>query len=379
MKILHISESNSFSGGVNQAILIAKEFSKYNITSFFATPSNSILREKIKDSYTIIDFNPKGNFDLRTIINLRNMLEKYKFDAILAHHSKAHNYSFWAKKISKNKPILIAFRRVSHKIPKNILVKYRYNSKDTDIIIAVSKSVERILIDYGLDKSKIRLVYSGVDTNIFKKYPKDIEFKKSLGLEPEDFVISHIGNFSKEKGQEITLKAAKILYRKGFDFKIIFAGTKTQSDEMETLIKKLDLDRKKIKLLGLRDDVEKILNITDISVNSSVKGEALSGSIRESLACGVCVVASNISGNNEIVKDGFNGFLFEIGNFNDMAKKIETLILNDQLRELFSINATKTINENFTITNTASKILDIINELKNYKESSSISKTSFSL
>lgn len=379
MKILHISESNSFSGGVNQAILIAEEFSKKNIYSFFASPKNSILRERVNHKYEVIDFNPKGEFDIKTILNLKNVFEKYKFDAVLAHHPKAHNYSFWAKKISKNKPFLIAFRRVSHPIPRNIFVKYRYLSKDTDILIAVSKSIEETLINYGVDKSKIRLVYSGVNTDIFKKKDKDINFKKSLGLQPDDFVISHIGNFSKEKGQEITLKAAKILYERGFDFKIIFAGVKTDSSQMKELIKNLNLDLRKIKLLGLRNDVEKILNITDISVNSSVKGEALSGSIRESLACGVCVVASNISGNNEIVKDGFNGFLFRIGDFNEMADRLEILIKDKKLRDIFSENAIKTISENFTIKNTALKILDIINELKHHKENSNISNTSLSL
>ncbi|MCX7641998.1 MAG: glycosyltransferase [Elusimicrobiales bacterium] len=364
MKILHITESNGFSGGVNQAILIANEFNKKDIQSFFASPSNSILRERISNLYTTFDFNPRGDFDFKTILNLKKIFETYKFDVVIAHHPKAHNYSFWAKKISKHKPILIAFRRVSHPIPKNLFVKIRYLSKDTNVIIAVSKSIEKILIDYGINPQKIKVIYSGVNTSIFYKKEKDIKFKKSLGLHENDLVISHIGNFSKEKGQDITLKAAKILYEKGYDFKLIFAGINTNSLEMIKLIEDIGVPKHKTILLGLRKDVEKILNITDISVNSSIKGEALSGAIRESLACGVCVVANNISGNNEIVVNGINGFLFEKGNYAEMAEKIENLIKNYDLRKKLSQNSTKTISEKFSIEKTANELLSIIDEFK---------------
>ena len=96
-------------------------------------------------------------------------------------------------------------------------------------------------------------------------------------------------------------------------------------------------------------DVERILNITDISINSSIKGEALSGSIRESLASGVPVVASDIGGNGEIVKDGYNGFLFKPADYEELAKKIEILLKNDDIRKSFSQNALKTIEDKFTL------------------------------
>lgn len=366
MNILHITESNGFSGGVNQAILISREFEKYKINSSFACPTNALLRERVT-SYPVFDFNPKGSFDFKTILNLKKLFETQKFDVILAHHPKAHNYSFWAKKISKHKPILIAFRRVSHPIPSNIFVKTRYKSDDTDLIIAVSKSVEKILIEYGINPQKIWVVYSGVDTSVFYKKEKDLNFKKSLGLNENDIVISHIGNFSKEKGQEITLKAASLLYTKGYKFKLLFAGLNTDSNQMKELISKSQISLDKTVLLGLRKDVDKILNITDISVNSSIKGEALSGAIRESLACGVCVVVSNISGNNEIVIDGVNGYLFEKENYNMMAEKLEILIKNKELREKFSKNAIATISEKFTINKTAQEIIKAIEHVK-YKK-----------
>lgn len=352
MNILHISESNGFSGGVNQAYQLAKKLKEIGHNNYFACPDNGILYNMAsKDGFKVFNFKPNGSFDYKTIIELKYIIESYKFDIVHAHHPKAHNYSFWAKKFSKFKPALIVSRRVSHPIPTNIFAKYRYLSKDVNAYIAVCNNVKKILVDYGVDEKKVYVIYSGVDIDRFKPMPKDIEFKKSLNIKEDEFVISHIGNFSNEKGQIYTIKAAKILYDKGYKFKIIFAGMRTDSNEIKNLFKENNLSLDVGIFLGLRMDIEKILSITDISVNSSIKGEALSGSIRESLAMGVSVVASDISGNLEIVKDNENGFLFKSSNYKELAFKIETLIKDESLRKKFSINAINTIKNGFSIDN----------------------------
>ncbi|MEF3280029.1 MAG: glycosyltransferase family 4 protein [Elusimicrobiota bacterium] len=363
LNILHITESSGFSGGVNQALSLAKELNLLNHKSFIATPSSGILYKLAKEqNIEVFDFAPKGSLDFKTILNLKKIIETNDFDIIHAHHSKAHHYSFWVKKISTKKPILVVSRRVAHQIPKNLFALIRYKSKDVNAYIAVCEAVKKILIDYGIKQEKIYVVYSGVDTKKFYPRQKDIEFKKSLGLNYDDFVISLIGNFSDEKGQVYLIKAAKILYDKGYKFKLLFAGMKTDSKEIKELFIKNNIDLSNGVFLGLRHDVEKILNITDISINSSIK-EALSGVVRESLACGIPVIAGNLYGNPEILKDGFNGFLFEPGNYMELSQKIEILINNTSLRERFSKNAVLTIRDKFTLDAMVNNTLQIYKKL----------------
>ncbi len=359
MKILHITESNSFSGGVNQALYLARILKEKGIENYFACPENSILKNKAKDEFIFFNFKPDGSFDFKTMKIMAELFDKYKFDVVHAHHPKAHSYGLWGKKLSKFKPVFVVSRRVSHPIPKNPYAQIKYKSKDVNAFIAVCDAVKKILVNYGINEEKIYVVYSGVDTKRFKPQPRDLEFKKSLGVNEDDFVISHVGNFSNEKGQIYLIKAAKILYDKGYNFKLLFAGVKTDSQELKDLFIKNNIPLSKGIFLGLRNDVEKILNITDISINASVKGEALSGSIRESLACGVPVIASDISGNSEIVKNDFNGFLFKPGNFTKLAEKIEILINNKKLRKKFSQNAILTIDEKFTVEKMAEETLSI--------------------
>ena len=227
------------------------------------------------------------------------------------------------------------------------------------LISEANTVMSRLMVKMSeIERERIFIVYSGVDKTRFFKKEKDISFKKSLGISENETVISLIGNFSYDKGQHIFIDALQILEKKGYRFKVIFAGMKTDSKELiEMFSKKLSLN--KGVFLGLRDDVEKILNITDISVNAAIKGEALSGSIRESLACGVPSIASNIGGNSEIIKDGENGFLFRCGDFIELAEKIEKLINDKAVREKFSENAIKTINENFNVDTMVEKTLQI--------------------
>lgn len=362
MKILHITESSGFSGGVNQAIYLARILKEKGINCVFACPKNAMLREKIKDEFVFYDFSPKGSFDFKTIIELKKLFEKERFDIIHCHHPKAHNYSFWAKKISSYKPKIVVSRRVSYPIPTNPLAKIRYKSKDIDAYLAVSQSIAQMLINYGIEKERVFVVYSGVDQKRFRQLPKDLNFKKSLGLNEDDFVISHIANFGISKGHIYALKAFRILKEKGYHFKAIFAGMNTDGKELKDLSQKENVYERSL-FLGFRDDIERILNITDISINSSIKGEALSGSIRESLACGVPVVASDISGNKEIVKDGINGFLFKPTDYMTLADRLERLLTSATLRQEFSQNALKTITERFTVAKMAQDTLEIYQKI----------------
>jgi len=367
IKILHITESFGWSGGAAQCFFLAQELRKKGYTNIIACPLNGDLGKKANQSgFDIINFSPDGKVDLKTSLYFSKIYNELKFDIVHAHHPKAHNMALIAKIFSKNKPVLIVSRRVIHKLPNNILAKWKYKTKYIDAYIAVCDYVKNMLVEYGIEENKVFTVYSGVDKSKYFYKEKDLNFKRSLGLQENDFVISLIGAFSYDKGQHILISALEILKNKGFNFKVIFAGRNTDSSKIKEMFsKKLNINDGIF--LGLRDDVERILNITDINVNSSMS-DALSGSLREALACGIPSVAADIGGNKEILKHGFNGFLFPVGDYISLAEKLEILIKDKDLRNKFSKNSLDIVDEKFTIKSMAEKTLEIylkfINEEK---------------
>ena len=118
------------------------------------------------------------------------------------------------------------------------------------------------------------------------------------------------------------------------------------------------------RLLGLRDDVERLLAAAAVSVNAAIKGEALSGSVRESLAMGVPAVAGDISGNSEIVRDGVTGLLYPVGDSAALAARLEAVLRDPGLREKFSKNSVSLVRENFTTAIMGRRTLDYYLELQ---------------
>ena len=370
LRILHISEAYGWSGGANQALSLAKKLNEKGHINYIASPENGDLFIKSKqNSIETINFNPKSKSAIIDGFKLAKIIDEIGFDIIHAHHPKAHNAAVVAKIFSKSKPLLFVSRRVTHQLPSNIFAKFKYKTKNVNAYIAVCKYVANMLIDYGIEKERVFVVYSGVDKTKFFKREKDIEFKKSLGVEENETVITLIGNFSYDKGQHILIEALSILEKKGYRFSVIFAGRNTDTFQIKGMFFS-KISKNKGIFLGLRNDVDKILNITDISINAAIKGEALSGSIRESLAMGVPSIASNIGGNSEIIKDSENGFLFTPGNFIELSQKIEKILNDKELREKFSENAIKTIDENFTIDTMAQKTFEIYMKFLNIDRSS---------
>jgi glycosyltransferase involved in cell wall biosynthesis len=348
MKILHITESSSWSGGAAQALYLARELRALGHTNVIACPLGGDLWAKAAaDGFTTKHFQPRRDYDLRTALALARLIDAEKPDVLQAHHPKAHAMGLLAKFFARHKPVFVFTRRVSHPIVTGFFAKLKYTSRLIDGCIAVADSVRGQLIAYGLAPERVRTIYSGTDPVRFSPRPPDPGIIKELDL-PGLPVVMLVGNFSGHKGQHVLIEAAKTLRGRGLDFTLVFAGRGTDSQELRILCRAAGLPEDRCRFLGLRGDVERLLSVAAVSVNAAIKGEALSGSIRESLAMGVPAVASDISGNSEIVKDGVTGLLFTPGDPAALAARLETVLKDPELRIKFSKNSVETVRGGFT-------------------------------
>ena len=364
LRILHITESFGWSGGAAQALSLARELRALGHENLLACPADGDLgRKAAADGFKVLHFQPRRDYDLKTAFALARLLDEIKPDVLHAHHPKAHAMGLLAKFLARHKPVFVFTRRVSHPIVTGFFAKLKYTSRLIDGCIAVADSVRGILLAYGLRPERVRTIYSGTDTERFSPRPPDEGIVKELALPPGLPVVMLVGNFSGHKGQHILLEAAKLLRGRGLDLALVFAGRGTDSTELKVLYKAAGLPAEKGRFLGLRDDVEKLLSVASVSVNAAVKGEALSGSIRESLAMGVPAVASDISGNSEIVKEGVTGLLFPKGDAAALADRLETVLRDPALREKLSKNSVSLVREGFTAAIMGARTLEYYKEL----------------
>lgn len=210
----------------------------------------------------------------------------------------------------------------------------------TDKLVVINKD------DYEIGKSIIdpsKLQYIkgvGVDMNEYNEDIIDdkekIAFKRELGINRDTKVITHIAEINSNKRQIDTVLAAEKL-REMYDdnFVVLLAGRGPLHESIKEKIQELGLE-KHVKCLGFRNDINKILSITDIGMLISLR-EGLPKSVMEMMAMKIPVLLTNIRGNRDLVKHNENGILVDIKSPNQIAegwhKILTDSILANQFKE----------------------------------------------
>jgi len=161
---------------------------------------------------------------------------------------------------------------------------------------------------YPQYKYKIEIIPTGVDLNIFKPLDKN-KIRKKMKYDNSDKIILYFGRIGPPKRVADIIKSFSILKEEMSKVKLVIIGDGVQKHEMERLASKLNLSNS-VLFLGarIRDELPELINAADISVlYSGNEGSPLS--VKESLACGVPVVANRVGDIDEIVKSGKNGYI----------------------------------------------------------------------
>lgn len=306
MKILHVTNAVEWSGGMEQISLLVTELEKNGHENLLACPPGSKLLEKLphlKEKFHLIPM--RQDYDVIAARKLRRLWQKTSTEIVHAHHSTAHAVALLSVLFSKIPPLIIT-RRVSFPPRKNPFSRWKYLSRRIHAYSVVSQSIKDTLVSAGVDSDKIRVIYSAANPEKFSPREPDKHLRKELGI-PEDFaVVGKLANYSPWKGQHVFLQAAKKILEKNKKVFFLLVGKNTES--LEPLAKELGIFPS-VRICGFRKDIPEILSLMDVSVNSAVAGEGLSGAMRESLLMTVPVIATDVAGNREIVQNGKTGFL----------------------------------------------------------------------
>ena len=200
---------------------------------------------------------------------------------------------------------------------------YKLSFAKADACIFVNDADPDYLISKNLiDKSKVYRIKSvGVDT---AKFDPAITQAADLG---EKKVVLMIARAMWHKGVREFYEAAEILNGyKNCEFVFVgegFAGNKSTADESF-------LKGGKVRYLGARNDIPQLLKASYLLALPSYK-EGFPRTVLEAMSMAKAVVASDVTGCNEAVKDGYNGLLCKVKDASDLASKIKILLDDEAL------------------------------------------------
>lgn len=222
----------------------------------------------------------------------------------------------------------------------DIISKGQKYFKYINKFIALTQFTKNMMTERGYAPDKISIVPNFTNTTKYEP------------IEKENYFL-YIGRFSSEKGINILLKASEMYQGKS---QIYFAG---KGD----LLNKIT-SSKKVKYIGFINGDEKIdfIRKAKAIIVPSVCYEVFGMSVIESFSHGTLVISSQIGGLQSLIENGYNGFLFDPANAQDLVRKMEMLDDKKEL-ERMSKNAINTYRAKYTPDIHFKRLMGIYNEL----------------
>jgi len=183
----------------------------------------------------------------------------------------------------------------------------------------------------------------------------------------EDFIVGCVGRIKfVRKGQEVLVKAIAILKQRGRLIKALIVGAPFPANEehltrLKRMVEELGIENQVV-FTGEMADPRPAYKAMDILAMTSVQPEPFGGVVSEAMSLGLPVIATNIGGSLDQVVDGVTGFLVPPANPEALAKAIETLMKNPELRQQMGAAAVERLHKNFSLAEMTKKIERIFDE-----------------
>lgn len=198
---------------------------------------------------------------------------------------------------------------------------------------AVRENVEKM---EGCPSGKVRVIYNGHAYERFHKAPAKA-FRESHGIEPNDPIIGIVANLYGMKRHADLIRAFSLVKQKLHNAHLVIAGEGPEEQALRELAKALHLEPQ-VHFLGSVSDIVPIIKHFMVAVMCS-ESEGLSNTIIEYVGCGKPVICTSVGGNGELIREGYNGFLIDVGNVEQIADRILRLLRDASLRVQMARNA----------------------------------------
>ncbi len=210
-------------------------------------------------------------------------------------------------------------------------------------VISISNQLKIELIAKGVPENRISVVPNGVDTKIFKPQEKNPDIMMQYGLEGK-LVFGFVGSIRKIEGLALFLEnMPKILKRKG-QIKAMFVGGGEEVARLKMIAREKGLQEHTVFSGQVsHDKVLDYYSVLDIllypRIDAKVNQKVTPLKPLEAMAMEKVVLASDVGGLTELVKDGKNGFLFRADDGDDLMRRCLDLVNNPALRQTVAKSA----------------------------------------
>jgi len=289
--------------------------------------------------YPLFHYQP---YELALSSKLVDMVKLHKIEVLHVHYAIPHAYAaYMAQKMLLEEGIYVPIVTTLHGTDITLVGNHpfykpavTFSINKSDAVTTVSQSLKEDTLRLFNIKKEINVVANFIDISRFNHDFTDCQ--RAMMATEDEKIITHISNMREVKRIPDVIKVFYNI-QKEMPAKLMMVGEGPEREPAERLCEELGI-ADKVVFFGNSNEIDRILCFSDLFLLPS-KTESFGLSALEAMASGVPVISSNTGGIPEVNKEGFSGFLSEVGDVEDMSKNAIYILKDESRFKEFKKNA----------------------------------------
>lgn len=361
LRVLHIIGGGEFGGAERHILTLFRAVNPddaiLEAASLFEAPFAPLAREEGMRVAVI----PMGNkLDFRVVFHLRNLLRAQGYDLVHTHGVRANLLGRLAARWA-GLPVVttvhsLMLQDYPHPVSRVLnTLSERLTSGLTAYFIAVSNYLADALVNEGVPRDKVTVVYNGMDLNFGKRETPLLRERFAL---PEGApLIATVGRLHQVKGHRYFIEAAALVLKEHPEARFLIIGSGPERAPLENLVGRLRLEER-VFFTGFIKQIEHYYNQFKVLVLASLS-EGLPLTVLEALACGTPVVATRVGGLPEVVRSGETGLLVPPGDAPALAEAVSRVLKNPEEARAMAQRGGDFVRSNFSAARMAAETVSV--------------------
>jgi len=305
-----------------------------------------------------------SKYDAAGVIRLQTLIREKRIDIVVAAHSGGDRM-FWSTLAgaSRKTPVVVW----SHWFPLSGDAHFercnRFLYRAVRVFVALGERHRQALIrrEY-VPAGRVVVIPNGIDLGHFRQGADRTEVRTELGLRPDDLAVALIANLRPEKRHDVFIAAARSLAQRHEQVVFLIVGDGPSRDTVRAFAEASGLPPGRLRLLGPRDDVPRLLSGIDLACLCSEQ-ECFSITMLEAAAAGTAFVAPDTGCLGDFLEHGKTGLLTRPADVASLSAALDALIRDASLRQAIAAAARTKVERGYQHLHMAERFAQLFHSL----------------
>ena len=355
IKALHLISGGDTGGAKTHVLSLLQELQKRIPVSIVCFMEGDFSREAREIGLDIRVIPQRRRYDLGVVRQLKEVIAREGFTVLHCHGARAN---FVAAVLRKKIDIpALTTMHSDYKLDfqgsfyKNMVYTTlnAWALRKFDYYVAVSDNFKEMLAGRGFPPARIFVTYNGIDFQVPVDNCDRETFFQQYGLEisPRAKLVGIMGRLHPVKDHELFIRGAKNVLQEHPGVHFLIAGDGEEKRRLISFRDSLGL-QDRVHFLGFVDNPDAFISILDINTLTS-RSESFPLVLLEGARQKKATLSSRVGGIRQLIQEGKTGMLFEAGNVQDFAEKLQQLLQQDDIAARLGENLYRHARENFSL------------------------------